>query len=226
MEKISISNVVEFKRKKTPASQVTLINKLKNPKPKKENAEEGGNYWVHSLSTIANAFRESTNDLILDKIDVLLDKQEVATSRQTKNMFQKNIDILTRFDEYDFTLIRPNFTLTYLKKPKDKSILVIEDLPIQVLPHHVYIYEEDGIKKISACWFVAKIKEYTFEELAVFNDALYRYLSENYSEEYNVNPEFCIVVDTMNLNVIRYSEIVSRSTLLNPTLVAMKKLLN
>ncbi|MBB5620963.1 hypothetical protein HDE69_002016 [Pedobacter cryoconitis] len=224
MEKISISNVVEFRRKKTPTSQVTLINKLKTPKPKKEDAEEGGNYWIHSLSTIANVFKESTNDLILDKINVLLDKQEVANSRQTKSMFQKNIDILARFEEYDFTQFRPDFKLTYLKKPKDKSILVIEDLPIQVLPHHVFIYEEDGIKKISACWFVAKIKEYTFEELAIFTDALYRYLIKNYSEEYKVNPEFCIVIDTMNLNSIRYSEIASGSTLLNSTLAVMKKL--
>nr|WP_121272493.1 hypothetical protein [Pedobacter schmidteae] len=228
MEKISISNIVEFRRKKSAASKAALINKLKNPKPKIEDNEEGGNYWIHSLSTIGNTFKEDSNELILAKIDILLDKQETAKNSQTKSMFQKNIDILQRFEEYDFSQLRPQAKITYLKRPKHKSILIIEDLPIQVLPHHVFMFEEDGVKKVGACWFVAKIKEYTIDELAIFTDALYQYLYSNYGEEYHLSYNFCVVADAMNLNTISYSEIKAGHVpaLLNSTVAFMKTLLN
>jgi hypothetical protein len=207
MEKISVSNVVEFKRKNTPSSQATLINKLKFPKPRKEDADDGGNYWTHSLSALGNSFRDKSNGPVVEKLDILLDKHEAAASPVSKNMFQKNIGILHSFEEYDFRRLQPSSELIYLKKPKDKSILIIEHLPIQALPNHVFVFDEDGVHNIGACWFVAKIKEYTLDELAIFTDSLHRYLQKNYCDDYVVNAKYCVVIDAMNLNVLRYSEI-------------------
>lgn len=224
MEKISISNIVAF-RKKSTASQITLVNNLKKPKPPTKD-ENGGNYWVHSLSVVSNAFKTCTNEEILEKADIVSEKKHASQNKQSKIMFQKNIDVLLRFEEYDFSKLRPEGDLQYFKKPKDISILNIEGLPIQVLPHHVYSFEEKGIKKIGSSWFVAKKDGYRQEELAIFTDASYRYLKTNYGEKYEVSPQFCLTIDVMNLNLSPYTQILEGKVnpLLDSTLEFMKTL--
>ncbi len=205
MKKISVSNIVEFSRK-TPNSQKTFVINL--AKPKKENtSEEGGNYWIHSLSTIGNVFHSGNKELLNEKLDILVEKFENSTAKISKGMFKRNIEILHNFEDFDFLQLKPKYELKYLSKPHNKSILTIKDIPVQVLPHHVFVFEEGKVKKIGAIWFVAKLNGYKSNELAVFTDALYRYLEINYIKEYEISLDFCWAVDVMNLNKLSYKKL-------------------
>lgn len=225
MEKISISNIVEFRRK-SPKSQITFINNLKVPKPKSK-PDEGGNYWVHSLSTIGSVFKSEQNDLLGEKIEVLREKHSASDAKISKDMFQRNIKILSDFEDFKFSKLKPNLELNYLPKPNDKSILIIKGVPIQVLPQHVFTFEEKGIKKIGAVWFVAKLGGFEKEELALFTDALYRYLKHNYSGKFEIETNYCVAIDVIALRSLRYTKIQEGTIVssLNPTLDSIKKIL-
>lgn len=223
MEKISITNLVDFKRK-TPKGRQTLVNNLKIPKIK-TNDGTGGDYWISALSTISNVFAEDNNSLINEKIDILLDKIENTTAKISKDMFQRNINILYNFEDYDFAKLKPNVDLTYLKKPKEKSILVVKDLPLYVKPHHVFTFTEDEVKKIGALWFVAKLGSFKPDELAIGTDILFRYLHTNYSDKFEIASNYCLAVDVTNLSTVSYMEIQNeedKSTLLE-TLAELKQ---
>lgn len=228
MKKISISNVVEFQRK-SPKSQLNfLINILKTKsKSEQELDKGGGNYWVHSLSTISKTFINDDKELIKDKLNILNDKLESATAKISKNMYQRNIEILHNFEDFSFSDFKPKFELQYLLKSKDKSILTIKGIPIQVLPHHVFTYEENKIKKIGAIWFVSKLGGYKTSELGIFAEALYKYLKLNYSNNYQVISKFCISVDVINLNNVSYDKIENNEipSILNSTLESIREIL-
>jgi len=225
MEKISISNIVEFRRK-SPKSQITFINNLNNPKPK-SNPGEGGDYWVHSLSTISSVFKSEKTELLQEKTETLKEKYASSDAKISKDMFQRNIKILSGFEDFRFLRFKPNVKLTYLSKPKDKSILSIKGIPIQVLPQHVFMFEEKDTKKIGAVWFVAKLGGFEKEELSIFCDALYRYLKFNYSKEFEVDMNYCVAIDTVNLNTLRYAKIIEKGFIspLNTTIDLIKKIL-
>jgi hypothetical protein len=225
MDKISISNIVAFRRK-SENSQITFINNLRKTKPE-SSSEGGGDYWIHSLSTVSNVFKGERKELLNDKMEILREKHDQAGATISKNMFQRNINILSDFENFNFKRLKPKSKLEYLPRPKDKSILIIKGIPIQVLPHHVFIYDEEDIKKIGAVWFVAKLNGYRIEELAMFTDALYRYLKHTYSKKYEVSPDHCIAVDAMTLNKVAYAQLLNKDVpaLLISTLDSINKVL-
>uniref|UniRef100_F4C8W0 Uncharacterized protein n=1 Tax=Sphingobacterium sp. (strain 21) TaxID=743722 RepID=F4C8W0_SPHS2 len=208
MEKISVSNIIEFGRKKTPASKLTLINNLRKPK-KEDNSEGGGNYWIHSLSTINSTFVSEDNNAVVEKIDILIDKIEAATAKISKDMFQRNINILYNFEDFEFAKLKPTVELSYLSKPNSKSIITIKGLPLQVLPTHVFTFKENDTKKIGTVWFVAKLGGYQENELAIFTDVLFRYLKANYANEFEIDPKFCISMDVTTLKNVAYNKILN-----------------
>src|SRR5690606_24708720 len=124
---------VMFRRKKSTSAQQTLINNIRAPKKKKDKDDEntGGNYWITSLSSISNAFKLGENTPISDKIEVAIEKMEAASAKITKDMFQRNINILYNFEDFDFSSWKPKAKLSYLKRPKSKSIVIVKGLPIQ-----------------------------------------------------------------------------------------------
>lgn len=142
-------------------------------------------------------------------------------------MYQRNIEILHNFEDFSFSDFKPKFELQYLLKSKDKSILTIKGIPIQVLPHHVFTYEENKIKKIGAIWFVSKLEGYKTSELGIFAEALYKYLKLNYSNNYQVISKFCISVDVINLNNVSYDKIENNEipSILNSTLESIREIL-
>ncbi|TDQ79761.1 hypothetical protein [Sphingobacterium yanglingense] len=225
MNKITVTNLVDFGRK-TPKGRQTLINNLKVPKISNPD-DGGGDYWISALSCLARAFTDNSKNLIGDKIEELIDKIEDAKAKISKDMFQRNINILQEFEDFDFNTLKPQGKLSALKKPKDKSIVVIKRLPLFVKPHHVYSFEENGIKKIGAIWFVAKLNGFRTDELSMVTDLLYRYLDINYSDEFEVSVEYCIAVDVNTPSYIPYSRIENgdiKSALI-PTVDEMKKLM-
>lgn len=128
MDKITISHLVEFNRK-TPKGRRTLVEKLKKPKIKPEKSEGGGDYWISAVSCISRAFEAGNNIEIGEKIDELLEKIENSDAEITKNMFQRNIHILQKFEDFDFAQLKP-INFQFQKRSKKQSIVVLKKITI------------------------------------------------------------------------------------------------
>ncbi|WP_159479931.1 hypothetical protein [Chryseobacterium sp. 18068] len=209
MEKISIKNIIDFRRK-SQKSKITFVNNLNKPK---KPSESGGDYWISCLSAISNSFKYNSNINITEKIDELEFGIDATPHKITKTMYQRNIDILYNFEDYDFTILKPTSNLTFLKKPKSISILNIHGLPIQVLPNHVYSFEENGARFIGAIWFVAKLDGYKKDEIALFTEGIYKYLEVNHSDEYLIHPKHCIAIDVNTCKEVNYLDILNNKNL-------------
>ncbi|WP_154647979.1 hypothetical protein [Pedobacter arcticus] len=178
---------------------------LKRPVIKKEEDGSGGNYWVHSSSTISQVFKSEELKQIDLKIDVVAEKKRNATLERSKNMFQKNIEILASSKDIEFGELKPYFDVTYLKNAK--SILVLNGVSIQIIPNHVFVYEKDDIKKVGAIWFVAKKDGYSKQELSLFVFSLYQYLMNLYSSKYEASIEYCIAFDITKGHKLNYKAV-------------------
>ena len=224
MEKIPIAKIVEFRRKKSDGSRLTLINNLKKTK-EKTNSSDGGDYWTTSVSSISRLYKTDDNELIHDKISDLLVRYDLTSAKISKLMYQSNIEILHNFEVFDFSDFKPKFDLTYISKPIDKSIIYINGVPIQVRPQHIYTYEVGNLKRIGGIWFVAKKDGFKSSEIGIFTEALYQYLSINYSKDFEIDSEFCVALDVTNLIDVRYSQIKNNeiSSLLYSSINSIKK---
>lgn len=207
MKKITIKNLIDFRRKKSESTKRTFVNNLKKEKKKKEGDSDGGNWWVTSTSAISNVFRYDDERFINDKIDELNEKYNKAQHRTTKIQFKQNIDILLGFEDFEYNNIRPEVELTFLHKPNEKSLLDIEGFPIQAWPHHVFTFSENGSDEIGSVWFVAVKEGFTNTELGMYVDIIYRYLKKHYAEDYFVNPKYCVAVDVMSGKTVDYTAI-------------------
>jgi hypothetical protein len=206
MRKLTIKQIIEFKNKSENSKETFALN-LKIDK-EKNNVNSGGDYWISALSTISNGFKYNDNSYILEKIHELEDKFEQAEYKKTKVMYQRNIEILYKFESFDFSKWIPTNDFTTIKKHKSNFILDINGLQIQVIPHHVFTFKNVE-EEIGAILFIAKLNGYTQIELATFTDILYRYLNINFSKDYKINPDFCTAVDVVKVEDISYSKIIN-----------------
>lgn len=179
MNKINISNLVDFSRKGAKGKQ-TMATKFKSPaKVKLKDDDDGGNYWISAVSTISKTFQSEENQ-IGQKIDKLIDKLEAHHKKQVKNMYQQNINILNNFEEFDFNSLRPKTKLTFQKRPKENSIVIVEDIPLFADPHHVFTFNAEGENLVGSIWFIAKKNGLTFKELSFASELMHRYLKNHY----------------------------------------------
>jgi hypothetical protein len=222
MKRITIKKLIEF-RSKNDKTKKTFVANLKRNK-KAEDSSGGGDYWISCLSAIGNVFKYNDDNYSAEKIDLLKQKIELSDNKGTKTQFQRNIDILIGFEDFELKDIRPNAELVFLKKPKDKSIINIKGLPIQARPHHVFSFSENGSDEIGAVWFVSKLDGYKKSELGMFTEILYMYLEKHYSKEYFVNPEFCMTIDVVKGLQVNYKDLTSGKipTLLDSTIDELK----
>lgn len=223
MRKLSIGDIIGF-RKKSDISKKTFALNL-NVDKEKNNSDGGGNYWVSCLSTISNGFRYNDNSFILDKIYELEDKLEQTEYKRTKDMYKRNIEILYKFETFDFNKLIPSDDFIIIKKHKSNFILDINGLQIQATPQHVFTFKNED-EEIGAIWFIAKLGGYTQTELAMFTDILYRYLNVNFSKKYKISSDYCIAVDLVNVMDVSYSKIIKEkiSLILDSTINEIKNL--
>ena len=207
MDKIRIKDLIEFRNKKD-GPRKTFVNNLKKEKENKKDGS-GGDYWVTSLSAISNAFKHNDSAFLQEKVDDLQERMSVATHKNTKDQYQKNIDILVGFKDYDMNQIRPDADLKFHKKPTDKSLINIKGIPVQAWPHHVFSFSVNNSEEIGAVWFVTKLKGFDKSELGMFADIIYRYLNLHHSKEFYVNPEYCIAVNVGNGQEVIYQNILN-----------------
>lgn len=224
MEKLTVKNLVKF-RGKNERTKITFVHNLKKEKEKSEN-ESGGDYWVSCLSVIRNSFKSNNLNLLDEKIEYLRDKIRITEIKRIKDQFQRNIDLINNFKEYDFQHLKPNVELTFLTQPKTQTIIEIKELPIEAKPCHIFTFSNNNSDEIGGIWFVAQLQGFKKAELGMFTDILYRYLHKHYSNEYYVNPDFCISIDLFNGQEVNYSEIQNGKIpiLINTTLDDFKKI--
>lgn len=222
INKLPIKKLVEFRRLSKGRRQ-TFAKALN---VEKEASSGGGDYWVRSLSTISNAFKANDNSLIRAKLEEVSYLYNAEQRSQTKTMYKRNIDILAKYQNFDFTNWRPSAELNFLRKPQ--SILEMNGLPIQIRPQLIFSYGANNNQSVGGIWFLTWLKGYKREDLGIYSEALFRYLSSYYSEDYIVNPAACMAVDVSQMMVISYSKIVDGEipSLLDASIAKIKTHLN
>lgn len=205
IDKLPVKKLIEFRRL-SKTRKVTFTNRLKVGK-KLISDGGGGNYWVRSVSAISNAFKENDNSYITDKIEEVSNLYDLNQRSQTKTMYKRNIDILDKYKDFDFTLWRPSADLKFLSKPH--SILEMNGLPIHILPNHIFSYGENNNQSVGGIWFIVWQDGFKPIDLGIYSETLFRYLSSYYSNDYIINPAASIVVDIGNMQSISYDEILN-----------------
>lgn len=223
MKKVTIKNLIEF-RGKNDRTKITFVNNLKKEK-KKSDDSSGGDYWISCLSAIRNTFKYEDENLLDEKIELLQDKIKVSNIKRIKNQFQRNIDIINSFKDYDFENLKPNTDLTFLKQIKSQFLIDIKGLSVESKPCHIFSFSQNGSEEIGGVWFIAQLEGFKKSELGMFADILYRYLEKHYSKKFFVNPRYCIAVDLYNGQEINYEEIKNGNIpiLIDSTLDDLKK---
>ncbi|PIB23747.1 hypothetical protein BFP77_15665 [Maribacter sp. 4U21] len=223
IEKLPVKKLVEFRRLSKPR-KVTFTNKLKVGR-KPASAGDGGNYWVRSLSAISKAFKENDNSIIIDKIEEVSDLYNLNQRSQTKRMYKRNIDILSKYKDFDFTQLRPTADLKFLSKPN--SILEMGGLPVQILPQHIFSYGAENNQSIGGIWFIVWQDGFKPSDLGIYSETLFRYLSSYYSKDYIINPAACIIVDVTSLESISYKDVLNGEipSILDDTMKSVKEYL-
>ncbi|MFA5296652.1 MAG: hypothetical protein WC389_00410 [Lutibacter sp.] len=222
MKKITIKNLIDYKRK-SDKSKITFVNNLK--KEKKSDGESGGDYWITSLSAISNVYKFNKPDLLGEKTEELRSKIEITSDKRVKDQFQRNIDILEGFKDFDLQQIKPKSELIFLKQPKSDSIFDIKGLPIEAKPRFIFSFTGENDKEIGGIWFVAKLKGYSKTELGMFAEMIFRYLNKVHSNNYFVNPKYCIAIDVTDGKETNYKEIIDGkiSSIIESTIEEIKK---
>lgn len=205
MKELSIKEIIEFVDKSDKSKRI-FVQKLKQESERKDSGD-GPDYWVTSLSAISNSFKNNNLQFIKDKAYELEEKFENTDYERTKIMYGRNIDILYKYEVFDFNIWKPEEKLTFIKKHKSELVILVNGLPVKAAPHYVFSFNNDDIKEIGAIWFIAKLDGYRKSELGMFADLLYRYLRKNYSEDYSLNPRYCIAVDVVKKTEVIYYQL-------------------
>lgn len=223
MQKLTAKKIIKFRRLPQTRKQ-TFVNNLKKPLAK---SDSGGDYWISCISAITNACKDNDNKLISSKIDFLLGQHKDKSYKRTKDMYQRNIDILSEFTGYNFTKLKPKKITEFLTRPSAKYVLTVKGLSVEVSPSYVFTYKKEEIDEVGAIWFIAQLNGFKEDELQIYSELLYKYLLSNYSKKYNINPSFCIIVDVVTLQEFKHSKIVSSGTesILNLTISDLKNFL-
>ncbi|OCX50329.1 hypothetical protein BEL04_21310 [Mucilaginibacter sp. PPCGB 2223] len=224
INKVPVKKLVEFNRF-TERQQQTFVNNLKIPKKPKSDKDEGGNYWTRSLSGLGRAFKENNNDKIREKIEALTEVYETADLKRTKVMYQRNLEILHIYEDFDFSIWRPMGNLYFLTKTQEP--LSIKNVPVQVIPHHVFTFGDKDNLHVGGIWFVVWLDGFKSSDLGTYSEALYKYLSHYYSK-YKADPNYCLIVDAATTEVVRYQQILDNKvpSLLQTSIDALNKYLN
>jgi len=205
MRNLTIKKIIEFRMKSDKSKQKFATDLKLNIEEK--NTKGGGDYWIICLSAISNSFKLNDLQNIKDKIYELEGKIENTEFQTSKIMYQKNIAILYDYEDFDFIKLRPSKKISFIKKNNTNSVITIKGLQIKVTPHHVFSFKKNGVEEVGAIWFIAKLGGYRKEELGMFTDILFRYLKNNFSKKFNLNPKYCIAVDVVNNFDVNYSQI-------------------
>jgi len=209
MQKITVKELVSFRRK-SARNKKSFAYKLKSRQARDKSdvdSEGGGDYWITSTSCVYNVFKYTDDKLYDNKIEELRAKLTISGDKRIKDMYQRNIDILNSFKDFDFYEIKPAETLTFEKVTKAYTILTIKHLPLYVNPRLIFSFNKNGKKVLGALWLIPQLEGFKKSELGLFCEMLFRFLIKNYSNDYQISEEYCIAIDTYNAQKVIYSEL-------------------
>lgn len=212
MQKITIKELVTFRRKSSDRTKKNYAYKLKYRKEKVKTEtknEGGGDYWITSTSCIYNVFKNDKKEYYDSKIEELQTKYEKTDDIRIKSMYERNINILNSFKDFDFDELRPTEITKIEKVHTDSKIITKNAIPLYVNPSMLFCHERNGKKEIGALWLVPQLEGFKKSELGMFCEILYQFLSNNYSANYQISDDFCIVIDTFNTQTVTYSELLN-----------------
>lgn len=213
MEKITIKELVAFRRKTTDSNKKNFAYKLKNrvakEKLKDDEKSDGGDYWITSTSCISNVFKHNKTDFYDKKIAELTGKREATNDKGLKSRFQRNIDILNSFKDFSFEDIRPDRILKLVSVQKVHKILSVQDFPLYLNPSILFAYERNGKTELGAIWLVSQIDGFSKAELGLFCEILYDFLVQNYSNDYQISEDLCVAVDTFKAQKVAYRDMLN-----------------
>lgn len=204
MNRISISQLIEFRNRKSDNSKKGFLARILAPKPVKadgEKAGSGGHHWSSSLSAITHSFKDNDPQVIKNKIVELKAKLNDPTFSK-KDMCLDNIKVLTHFENFDFSQWRPDGEITVLKN--QNSILNIKGLPIKITPRSIYLTEKN---EVGAIWLMGTKKGLSNQERGMFADALYMDMKNRYNRQYKVNSDYCLAIDMISNVAMSYTQL-------------------
>lgn len=208
MQKITIKELVEFRRK-TDRTRKNFAYKLKTRPAKEKSLEDGGggDYWITSTITICNVYKHNNTDFYDTKIDELFEKYDAIEDLRIKSMYQRNSNILLSFKDFDFSDSRPETIQKFEKVPIFSKIFTLDGFPLYLNPSLLFSYEKNGKSELGALWLIPQLNGFKKSELGMFCEVLYRFLIRNYSDKYQISEDFCIVIDTYNAQKLNYREL-------------------
>jgi len=213
MEKIRVSELIEFQRKSNDTFKRNFAQKLKTrlPKVKAEDEEDGpgGDYWVSSTTCIYNVVKKEDTSLYEIKIADLLAMIEKAEDGRVKSRHRKNIEIVNNFKDFNIYEIRPIKILKFESIHKSQKVISVNDLPLYLNPNMVFSFEKNGKKEIGSIWLLPKAKGYKKNELGLFCEILHRFLTKHFADNYQISDNFCVAIDTVSTQRVAYKEIIS-----------------
>lgn len=209
MKMIKIKDLVDFGRA-TDKRRKNLARKFRDNTSQKEqkHSKSGGDYWISSTSCIVNVIKTGERNLYEEKIEYLYSKLQKTEYQRTKTMYQRNIDIVTQFLDFEQDLM-PKVKYEFIAIPRQSKMIEMEGFPLQVNPQLIYSFEEDGQPTIGSVWVVTKLSGYNKFELGLFCEILYKFLIRNYQKDYQISEQRCTVIETFNALKIDYSELSS-----------------
>ncbi|MBK0379343.1 hypothetical protein [Mucilaginibacter segetis] len=220
---ITIKQLVEFRRL-SDRSRKTFANRIQVPQTA-ASGDGGGDYWISCLSAIGNTFRVLNNQLITDKIGELDRKYQTAKHTNTKTMYKRNLEILQIYQNFNLAQWRPSVPLKFLTRPK--ITLMLKNVPLQILPQHVFGFDINGNQMVGGIWFVHWLDGFSVGDLGMYTEAMYKYLNLVYGSTHQVDPDFCLTVDVVDQNAVSYTQLLNGSvtSLLDNTLDELNKLI-
>lgn len=209
MLQITSKEIIEFTNKSSIKAKRSYASRLKTRNPKQNPKSSGGDYWTISTSSIYNTFKDGKDEYYDNKIfDV---KSKIISSENQKiiTMYHRNLNILMKFKDFNINQFRPNKIHCFQSLKKEQKIININEIPIYINPNLVFCFEQDGKIKVGGILFTPNLTGYKKSQLGLFSEILYKFLEQNYSNEYKISEEFCIAIDTYNVQIITYKEVIS-----------------
>jgi hypothetical protein len=210
MEKITIKELIEFRGRPSGKLKNNFAFKLKSRKAKEkleETKDTGGNYWAISTSSIYNTFKYGKDEYYDIKIEEVISKIANTESKKDIIIYQRNLEILNNFKEFNLNHFRPLDITNFESIHKEQKIISISNLPIYINPSLVFSFERNGKKEIGAISFVPQLEGFQKSQLGMFCEMLYKFLLKHYSNEYQIADDFCIAIDTFNAQSVIYTEL-------------------